>query len=189
MKAETKVMLNQIKQDSKVRVQNITAEGELEATKLKQEKDALVAKLRAEAVATASQLGAEADKFEATTISGAELDATRNKSKSMELMAKAEGVAAPYVEARKQFETRQKQMKVWTALSANPDLVVSGEANEELNTIMLCDAILEDKASEATKSQVLAEMLVMQRGSRVMLNLGDGDGDGAGPSGVRGSRR
>ena len=37
---------------------------------------------------------------------------------------------------------------------------------------MLCDAIMDDKASTGTKSQVLAEMLVMQRGSKVMLNLG-----------------
>ena len=86
-------------------------------------------------------------------------------------MAKAEGVAAPYVDARKQFETKQKQMNVWTALSRNKDLVVSGETNEELNTLMLCDAIMDDQAAQGTKSQVLAEMLVMQRGSKVMLNL------------------
>lgn len=51
-------------------------------------------------------------------------------------------------------------------------LVVSGETDAELNTLMLCDAIMDDKASTGTKSQVLAEMLVMQRGSKVMLNLG-----------------
>lgn len=86
-------------------------------------------------------------------------------------MAKAEGVAAPYVEARKQFETRQKQMKVWEGLAQNKQLVVSGETNEELNTLMLCDAIMDDPSADGTKSQVLAEMLVMQRGSKIMLNL------------------
>ena len=35
-------------------------------------------------------------------------------------MAKAEGVAAPYVEARKQFETRKKQMKVWEGTRLPP---------------------------------------------------------------------
>jgi len=71
----------------------------------------------------------------------------------------------------KLIETRQKQMLVWKGLARNKELVISGESSDELNTIMLCDAILDSQANDATKSQVLAEMLVMQRGSKVMLNL------------------
>ena len=56
------VMLNQIKQDSKVRVQDIVANGQLESTKLEQEKNALITKLHSEATATAAQFEAEADK-------------------------------------------------------------------------------------------------------------------------------
>jgi len=173
MKAETKVMLNQIKQDSRVRVQNINANGELEATKLKQEKDALITKLHSEAVASADQLKAEAQKYDVSTSSGADLQATRNRAAAKEVLAKAEGVSAPYVEARKQYETRMKQIQVWKKLSENKDLVVSGETNEELNTLLLCDAIMDGATSgHETKSQVLSEMLIMQRGSKVMLNLG-----------------
>jgi hypothetical protein len=109
--------------------------------------------------------------FEEEKLSEARLTATRNIASAAEGMAKAEGVAAPYVEARKQFETRHKQMKVWESLAANKDLVVSGEDNPELNTMLLSDAIMGDKRGEETKSQILAEMLVMQRGSKVMLNL------------------
>ena len=58
------------------------------------------------------------------------------------------------------------------AVARNPELVVSGEDNPELNAILLADAIMGDKPAENSKSQVLAEMLVMQRGSKVMLNLG-----------------
>ena len=118
------------------------------------------------------------DVFEMDKLSEARLQATRNIAQCAELMAKAEGVAAPYVEARKQFETRQKQMKVWESLARNKDLVVSGEENPELNAILLSDAIMGDKPADGTKSQVLAEMLVMQRGSKVMLNLAK-DADGA----------
>jgi len=172
MKAETKVLLAKIKQESRVRVQEITANGKLEEEKLKQTKTQALTQLSSEARASADNIKAETDLYEATKISEAELQATRNKSKASELMAKAEGVAAPMVEARKQFETRQKQMEVWKGLARNKNLVVSGEASDELNTMMLCDAILDGKAGEGTKSQVLAEMLVMQRGSKVMLNLG-----------------
>ncbi len=110
-------------------------------------------------------------------LSEARLQATRNVAAAAEMMAKAEGVAAPYVEALKQFETRQKQMRVWESLAKNPELVVSGEENPELNAILLSDAIMGDKPAENTKSQVLAEMLVMQRGSKVMLNLGQKESD------------
>ena len=62
---------------------------------------------------------------------------------------------------------------MWESLAQNKDLVVSGEDNPELNTILLSDAIMSDMpAGGETKAQVLAEMLVMQRGSKVMLNLG-----------------
>ena len=122
-------------------------------------------------------LCASQDVFEQERMSEAGLQATRNVAQSAELMAKAEGVAAPYVEARKQFETRHKQMKVWESLAKNKELVVSGEQNPELNAILLSDAIMGDMPADQTKSQVLAEMLVMQRGSKVMLNLAkDGDG-------------
>jgi len=63
-------------------------------------------------------------------------------------------------------------MKVWESLANNKELVVSGEQNPELNAILLSDAIMGDMPADQTKSQVLAEMLVMQRGSKVMLNLG-----------------
>ena len=171
MKAETKVMLNQIKQESKVRVQNITADGNLKVTQLNQEKDAKLTQLRSEAQADAERMKAETELFESTKLSEANLARAQNEGSAAELMAKAEGVAAPYVEARKQLETRQKQMKVWEGLAQNKQLVVSGETNEELNTLMLCDAIMDDPSADGTKSQVLAEMLVMQRGSKIMLNL------------------
>lgn len=172
MKAETKVLLAKIKQESRVRVQEITATGQLEVTKLVQNKSQVLTELHAQATADAAKLKAETDLYAATTLSEARLTATKNEAVASENLAKAEGVAAPYVEARKQFETRQKQMKVWKGLAGNKELVLSGESSDELNSLLLCDAIMGDSPTDATtKSQVLAEMLVMQRGSKVMLNL------------------
>lgn len=178
LKAETQVMLAKIRQESSVHVQTINADGELEVTKLEQQKARVLMEKKATANADALKLKAETDKYEAEKLSEAELAATRNRAKASETLAKAEGVAAPYVEARKQFETRQKHMKVWESLSKNPSLIISGESDPELNTMLLSDAILDEKVDELTKSQVLAEMLVMQRGSRVMLNLGKNSTEG-----------
>lgn len=172
MKAETKVRLDKIKQESEVTVKSIIADGNLEVAKLEQAKAALLSEKNATAHSNAQKMKAETDMFEAEELSKAKLQATRNTAKAAELMAKAEGVAAPMVEARKQYETKQKLMGVWGKLANNKDLVISGEENPELNAMILSDAILGDSPSENTKSQVLAEMLVMQRGSKVMMNLG-----------------
>jgi len=171
MKAETQVQLAKIRQESAVHVQSITADGELEITKLEQAKAKVLMEKEAQAKSDAFKLKAETDKLEVERMSEAKLQFTKNVAKASEEMAKAEGVAAPYVEARKQFETRQKGMKVWRSLAANKDLIVSGETDPELNTLLLSDAILDTKVGKETKSTVLAEMLVLQRGSRVMLNM------------------
>ena len=171
MKAETKVRLAKIQQESAATVQNIIADGQLEVAKLEQQKMAVLTEMKAKAQAEAQKMKSETDVFEEERLSEARLQATRNVAQISESMAKAEGVAAPYVEARKQFETRHKQMKIWEKLAANKDLVISGEENPELNTLLLSDAIIGDMPAKDTKSQVLAEMLVMQRGSKVMLNL------------------
>jgi len=174
MKAETKVQLAKIQQHSVVKVQEINANGELEVTKLEQMKDAVLSDKKVKAEKDAASMQAETEVFEMSTLSGAKLTAAQNEARSAELMAKAEGVAAPYVEARKQYETRQKQMEVWDKLATNKDLLISGESDPELNALLLSDAILEGKTDETTKSQLLAEMLVLQRGSKVMLNLSGG---------------
>lgn len=175
MRAETQVRLDKITQETAVHCQEIVAEGELEATKLRQRKDAVLAEKIAQATKHASEVKAATDVFEQSRMSEARLTATRNRAKEVELMANAEGVAAPCVEARKQFETRQKQLRVWDALAKNPDLVISGETDPDLNTLLLSDAIMQDKAKEGTKSQMLADMLILQRGSKVVLGMGGKD--------------
>ena len=124
MKAETKVRLAKIQQESAVTVQNIIADGQLEVAKLEQQKMAVLTEMKAKAQAEAQKMKSETDVFEEERLSEARLQATRNVAQISESMAKAEGVAAPYVEARKQFETRHKQMKIWEKLAANKDLVV-----------------------------------------------------------------
>jgi len=171
MRAETQVRLNKIRQETDVHLQEIIADGELAVTKLRQQKDLLLSEKIAQASKDAAQMKAETDVFEQTRMSEARLTATRNHAKEVEQMAQAEGVAAPYVEARKQFETRQKQLKVWEALAKNQELVISGETDSDMNTLLLSDAIMNDKTKDGTKAQMLADMLILQRGSKVVLGM------------------
>ena len=178
MKAETKVRLAKIQQESAVTVQNIMADGELE----------VAGEARAAEAGRAHRdegqgAGAEAQKTEVGDGRVREwrkgsrrrgCRATRNAAADRpSSMAKAEGVAAPYVEARKQFETRHKQMPRWESLARRTRTSSTpGEENPELNAD---PALGRDHGRHARggrrSRQVLAEMLVMQRGSKVMLNL------------------
>ena len=97
-----------LKQESKVRVQTLNADGNLEVTKLAAEKERVLKDLHAPPCRR-RRSKAETDLYEQETLSAARLTAARNEAASQELMAKAEGVAAPYVEARKQFETRRNR--------------------------------------------------------------------------------
>merc|ERR1712118_471623 len=101
MKAETKVRLAKIWQESAVTVQNVIADGQLEVAKLEQAKAKVLSDMKAKANSEAQKLSAETDMFEEEKLSEAKLEAARNYAASSEMMAKAEGVAAPHVEARK----------------------------------------------------------------------------------------
>ena len=59
MKAETKVRLAKIQQESAVTVQNTKANGELEVAKLEQKKQAVLTEMQANATATAQKTKAE----------------------------------------------------------------------------------------------------------------------------------
>ena len=42
----------------------------------------------------------------------------------------------------KQFETEQRRLDVVDSLSNNPDLVISSSASDDVNAMMMCDAVL-----------------------------------------------
>lgn len=42
----------------------------------------------------------------------------------------------------KEFQTDNKRLEVVQSLSNNPDLVISSSSNDEVNAMMMCDAVL-----------------------------------------------
>ena len=64
---------------------------------------------------------------------------------------------------------------MWEALANNKELVISGETDSDMNTLLLSDAIMNDKTKKDTKAQMLADMLILQRGSKVVLGMSGRD--------------
>lgn len=44
--------------------------------------------------------------------------------------------------AVKCYQTKQLQLGVAAALAENPDLIISSSSNDEVNAMMMCDAVL-----------------------------------------------
>ena len=117
-------------EESKVRVRTLNADGGCR-TVLAAERSRLLKASMSARVSERARRHLETDLYEQETVSAPGAPRRRALSTaSQELMAKAEGVAAPSRRGRaSQFETRQKQMPGGHAsLAKNTVLVVSGES-------------------------------------------------------------
>jgi len=173
MKATLQAELNSIRQDTEVEIQQINADKELQVARLRQEIQEVLAKERSTSKADAQKMLAETRKKELELKSSADLEASRNTAKASQVLAEAEGKAAPLLAVARQFELDQMKNKVYESLAKNDELIVSAEADPNINTLLLCDSILSEKAGKGNKSQVLAELMVLQRNGQVLLNVQD----------------
>ena len=78
-----------------------------------------------------------------------ELYKAETAAKAKEAIAKAEKVASLNLKAKREYNMAKEQLKVYNQLAQNSDVVVSGNTGDSL----------------------LAEMLVAQRQSQIMLNV------------------
>jgi len=173
MKANLQAQLNSVRQDAEVEIQQIKADKELQVARLQQEIQEVLTKERSQSQADSQKMLAETRKRELELKASADLEASRNSAKAAQLLAEAEGKAAPLLAVARQFELDQMKNQVYESLAKNEELVVSAESDPNLNTLLLCDSILSEKAGKGDKSQVLAELMVLQRNGQVLLNVGD----------------
>lgn len=174
MRAEVQKEVNAIENDNKVVLSEIRASTDLEVTKLNQAKDVVLAAIRDAAYEETERLKAETALYCSRKVNEAKLAVARHEAAAEEANAEAQGVIAPMLEKKNMFAIDQSKLDVYKALATNEELVLSDSNNQELNTMLLCDAILKSsKTGEASRSQLLAEMMVMSRGATVTMRHGD----------------
>ncbi|CAB1116502.1 unnamed protein product [Ectocarpus sp. CCAP 1310/34] len=163
LKAEAKKTEMHIGEADSVAVRQIEADVALQ--------DAAVTEMLAKSQRTAAKLRAESGAFVTEKASKASLEVTKNNAEATAILAEAEGICAPMLEAMKTYTTDNKRVDVMKSLSDNPDLVISSSSNEEVNAMMLCDAVLTntEPGKPLNRSQVLAELVMLQKGSRVYM--------------------
>jgi len=173
MRAEVQKEVNAIENDNKVVLDEIKASTDLEVAKLNQAKDVVLAEIRDSAFEETERLKQETTLFCSRKLNEAQLAVARHDAAAAEARAEAEGIIAPMLEKKNMFSIDQSKLEVYQALASNRELVLSDSDNAELNTMLLCDAILKGgKTGEVTRSQLLAEMMVMSRGASISMKHG-----------------
>eukprot|EP00904_Undaria_pinnatifida_P005278 jgi/Undpi1/1880/HiC_scaffold_12.g05267.m1 len=171
LKAEAMKIKMNIAEESAVCVQQIEADVALQTSRLQNSQDACVTELHAKSERQAARVVAETDVFVTEKVSEASLTVTKNDAARTAVLAEAEGQAAPMLAAVKKFETEQRRLEVVESLASNPDLVISSSASDDVNAMMMCDAVLSSvqPGQPINRSQVLAELVMLQKGSRVYM--------------------
>ncbi|KAE9358838.1 hypothetical protein PF008_g2513 [Phytophthora fragariae] len=149
---DTRVIQNQIAQETKVQCNKIAAEASLAIEHIHADTDRISSEIafrsdtdirlvQAEEEACKMQLQAEVEEL----ISGGE-------AKAKEIIARAEGAAAKKLEKFRAHQLDMQRLEVLHSLSQNPKTIVTGNASNSL----------------------LAEMMVANQHGKVLLNVGEG---------------
>lgn len=166
-KADATKVEASIREETKVRIQNIKAESDLEVQRVNDSMNASLVKVDTEARREAAEIEANTNLEVQTMLAEAQLEKTRNEAKAEQLLAKAEGTIAPWIEKKKEFETKQKMLEVFEKLSGNNDVIVSGSSDEGVNLSIVADAMLQSSSlfKEENRSALMAELALLSQGS------------------------
>lgn len=126
IKAETKKILSEIKEQENADALKIDADARLSVAEIERKKDVQLAEIKANGAAEAEQMKVEARSMVLTTL--AEADATVADLKAQALMIKsdAEGKAAGDLAKKRAFDEKMRQLTVIQGLSTNTEVSVSG---------------------------------------------------------------
>jgi len=117
---------------------------------------------------TAAELKADTLLQTQTLVSEAGFTAAKNNADKFQILSKAEGKIAPWLEKKKEFETKELEMSVYNSLAENKDLIITGSDDADLSLIAVSDAILQSAngASDGnSRSLLLAQLALMNRGT------------------------
>jgi len=174
LRTEHHKMLENVRKRRQVQVAKIAADQKLRLVNSQQAVSATVEEFRSRAEADAQKYSSETSLEVEQILAKANLETEKNRAQAAMLISGAEGQTARMLQAKRQFETEKRQLKVYEALAANESVVLAASKNEDINALLLADEILESNASKPVNRQtVLAEMMVQAKGSKPMMVAGN----------------
>lgn len=162
-----------IREETSAKLQNIRAESGLECQRVLDSMNAALVKIDTEARREAAEAEANANLEVQTLLASSELQKERNIAKSQEVIAKAEGKIAPWIEKKNEFDTKQLRLNVFEKLAENQELIISSSTDEGVNLVAMSDAILQAPDSDDnSRGALMAQLALMGQGTSAFIAPG-----------------
>lgn len=137
IKAETKKILSDVKEQENAEVVKIEAEGRLEASGVDRKKHVETAQIKASGEAEGEQMRVDARAHVIKVLAEADSKVAELNAQALQTIAKAEGDGAKGLAAKRLYDEKMRQLNVIQGLSSNRDVTISGSSKDNYVTQLL----------------------------------------------------
>jgi len=159
-----------IEEDSRINIESILAQASLKEQRIRDNMHVELTNIETTAQKQAAEFHANTKLQTETLRNKAKITHETNMAKSNLLISKAEGKIAPWLDKKNKFQTQLRELEVHEKLAQNPDLIVNGSENDNVNLIIAADAILRDQGKDQNgRRKFIAEMALLTKGSSAFM--------------------
>merc|ERR1719384_2795953 len=130
IKAETKKILAEIREQENADVLKIEADSKLQVSTIDREKEVQLSEIRARGQAGGEQLRVEARAHVLQTLAAADASVAKLKGEATTVIASAENSAVEGLASKRKFDQKMRQLNVIQGLSQNTDVSISGTSKD-----------------------------------------------------------
>lgn len=104
-------------------------------------------------------------------LAAANLTAAKNRAEASRVLARAEGIIAPYLAKKNEHITNMKQIEVYRKLASNHNFLLCDSDDSDTNVVVVADSILSEARNRGhiSRSAVLAELALLRKGAGGMF--------------------
>jgi len=160
-----------IREEADASIQKLKAENCLEVQRVISRKDETIATMKAQAEKDAADLRSRTKLEVEKKLATANLTAAKNRAEASRVLARAEGIIAPYLAKKNEHITNMKQIEVYRKLASNPNFLLCDSDDSDTNVVVVADSILSEARSRGhiSRSVVLAELALLRKGAGGMF--------------------
>jgi len=164
---KVKKSATEVREESRVRIQNISARKEYEIQQIKDKAASDTAALEMKAKLCIVEQIADAKKKNVLNLAEASLKAAKVEADVCRVLSAAEGETACWKTKRKDFITDLKKIKVYKKLAGNEDLILNSSSDKSTDLLAVADRIIEEgnaKSNEHSPTSVaVAERALLKQ--------------------------
>lgn len=130
IKAETKKILSEIKEQENADVLKIGADSNLQVSEIDREKEVQLAQIQAKGQAEGEQFKVDARAYVLKTLAAADATVAKSKAEALNIIASAENNAAKGLAMKRKYDEKMRQLNVMQGLSHNQEVSISGSSKD-----------------------------------------------------------